>query len=95
MDDLKKLAAPKFEALMTVNEEQNELLLTCIVLLDRLCTLKEAQQEEDNKWRMRWKKQKSFGSYVSFAALFFTIAAFYLNVIRLDADFVNAIKAIF
>ena len=85
MDDLKKLAAPKTTELIKAVTEQNELLDVQIVLLDRLCTLKEAQQEGDDTFRDSWKSAKMLDTRVSLWVLVLANAALYLDVIEINS----------
>lgn len=84
MDELKSKAAPKANELIRVTKEQNELLDVQIVLLDRLCTLKETQQKNDNLFRARWWRSKVLDTKLTFIGLFFLAVGFYTEFLHVD-----------
>ena len=93
MDDLKSKAAPKYELLAKefsnnteVLERIKELSNNQIVLLDRLCTLKEEQQENDNKFRDDWGSAKRNDTKVGLWVLVLANVALYLDVIKIDSN---------
>lgn len=109
-DELKNAASP-YNELLKVAKQQDE-------KLGALCVLKNDQNVNDNQWRELWAiekeerkqqqkknlRQKRVSAMASVTALFFTAAAFYLNVIKLDEEsalirafavFFNAIAGVF
>lgn len=98
MADLKRQASPFTEQMESMKEEQAEQLEVVIALLrtqnknavkkiellKKIKDLKEAQALNDCLWRNKWSKQKNISIGLSVGIAFFTITAFYLNVIKLD-----------
>jgi GTP-dependent phosphoenolpyruvate carboxykinase len=85
MDELKSKAAPKHVELITETKEQNEKLEACIILLDRLCTLKENQHENDTLFREMWQESKKKESKQTLWILVLANIALYLDIVR-DGD---------
>ena len=96
MDELKSLkakAAPKFERMAkeakdnnTKLDKNNELLNTQIVLLARLCELKEDQRDGENKFREDWENAKRKDTHIGLWVLVLANVALYLDVIKIDSD---------
>lgn len=86
MDDLKAKAAPKYERLAKEASDQNAKLDVCIVLLDRLCTLKEDQRDGENKRHQDWLSAKVRDTRVSLWVLSCASLAVYLDVIKIDSN---------
>ena len=100
MDELKLKAQPKYMELIEYSErqckelaKQNELLSiqndlsdTNIVLLDRLCTLKEAQQESDDNFRDTWWKRKIRETRGDMIVLFVMVAGVGLDMIKVNGN---------
>ena len=89
MGELEKRAAPKHNELiesLSNQSSQNEII---ILLLDRLCTLKENQHDNDSAWRERWLAEKSSGNKKTLVQILLGCAALYLGVININKD--NAI----
>ena len=86
MDKLKELAAPRNAEILKATLEQNDLLDIQIVLLDRLCTLKEAQQESDDNFRATWWKSKVLDTRVSIIVLFIAVAGVSFDVIEVNSN---------
>lgn len=111
MDELKRRAQPKYLELLeyserhhielvkqnTLLEAQNELADTNIILLDRLCTLKEAQQESDDSFRKSWRSAKINDTRVSLWVLVLANMALYLDVIEINNEgtFITALLSLF
>jgi hypothetical protein len=97
MDELKEKAASKYSELLKETKEQNEKLEISIVLLDRLCTLKESQQNSDNSFRDSWRKAKVKDTSVSLWVLILANIALYLDVIKVDGNgaFITALMDFF
>ena len=98
MSELKKKANPRYKELAelekTINEGGDKIDI-CVVLLDRLCTLKENQQESDNTFREDWRQIKIRDTRVSWLILIIASAAFYLDVIKVDAGIAAAVMGLF
>jgi len=94
LDRLKQVGAPKLAA---AKEDQNEKIETCIILLDRLCTLKEEQQAGDIKFRNKWASAKLNDTRISLILLALANVAIYLDVIKINAysPFVEALSGVF
>lgn len=89
MDELKEKAAPKHKELidsLSNQSSQNEII---ILLLDRLCTLKENQHDNDSSWREKWLEEKTSGNKKTLIQILLGCAAIYLGVIDINKD--NAI----
>ena len=87
MEELKKKANPLYKELgelETVIKNGNGKLETCIVLLDRLCTLKESQQLSDDSFRNSWMNANARKFRVSVIAIMLTGSVLYLDVLKLD-----------
>lgn len=78
-DKLKDLAAP---TLAKAKEDQNDKLDICIVLLSRLCELKETQQANDKKFRDAWQAAKIKDTRMTMAVLGIAGIALYLDYFR-------------
>ena len=65
---------------------QNEII---ILLLDRLCTLKENQHANDSTWREKWLHEKKIGGRKTLAQILLGCTAVYLGIIDINKD--NAI----
>jgi len=91
LDRLKQVGAPKLAA---AKEDQNEKIEACIILLDRICTLKEEQQVGDIKFRNKWAKAKLNDTRISLILLALANVAIYLDVIKINAysPFVEALS---
>jgi PBP1b-binding outer membrane lipoprotein LpoB len=103
INELKAQASPMLK-LEQATKEQNTRLDVHTDLLLELCESKKQQLKNDSKWRLLWqqqkeeaKKQKRIATISSLMALFFTGAAFYLNVIKLDEEsaFIRGLAAFF
>lgn len=86
MDELKAKAAPKHLELMNENKEQNEKLEACIVLLDRLCTLKENQHDNDTLFRDMWQESKRKEGKQTLWILALANIALYLDIVKGGED---------
>lgn len=93
MDELKKMASPKFNELAVIIgeqtnilKEQSDLLDAQVVLLDRLCTLKESQQETDAEHHGKWNRAKIFDTRISLIVLIIATAGIYMDVIKINSD---------
>ena len=97
MDELEKLKQLGAPHLTAAKVEQNDKIETCIILLDRICTLKEAQQAGDIKFRNKWAALKSFDTRVSLWVLLLANVAVYLDVIKVNGDsaVIEMIKGLF
>ena len=81
IEELKKAANP-FEKLTVATKEvikQNE---TQIILLSRLCDLKETQQENDKKFRDAWQAAKIKDTRMTMGVLAIAGIALYLDYFR-------------
>ena len=85
MDELEKLKQLGAPHLTAAKEEQNEKIEACIILLDRICTLKEEQQSGDIKFRNKWASAKSTDTRISLILLALANVAIYLDVIKVNA----------
>ena len=85
MDELEKLKQLGTPHLTAAKEEQNEKIEACIILLDRICTLKEEQQSGDIKFRNKWASAKSTDTRISLILLALANVAIYLDVIKVNA----------
>ncbi len=83
LERLKVAAAPKLAA---EKADQNEKLEVCVVLLDRICTLKEQQKEGDDAFRGAWRRAKINDTRIAICLLILAHAAIYLDVIRFNSD---------
>lgn len=89
MDELKAKASPKHKELIGSLENhssQNEII---ILLLDRLCTLKENQHDNDSSWREKWLEEKRSGSKKTLIQIILGCTAVYLGIIDINKE--NAI----
>lgn len=86
MDELKSKAAPKNAEILKATLDQNDLLDIQIVLLDRLCTLKESQQNSDDSFRNSWRNAKLRDTRVSLWVLILANIALYLDVIKIESN---------
>jgi len=97
MDELEKLKQLGAPHLTAAKEEQNDKIETCIILLDRLCTLKEEQQAGDIKFRNKWANAKLNDTRISLILLALANVAIYLDVINVNGDsaVIEMIKGLF
>ena len=86
LKELKDKASPKFSELTKETKIQNAKLEICIILLDRICNLKEEQQHGDKKFRNLWEQGKIRDTRVSLWVLVLANAALYLDVIKIDSN---------
>ena len=100
MDELKRKAQPKYMELVEYSKEQytelvknNELLAiqndlsdTQIILLDRLCTLKENQQQQDDAFRDTWWRRKVLDTRGSMVVLFIMTIGIGLDMIEVNGN---------
>ncbi len=89
LSELTKATNDQNELLVLQGEflgKQNDLLDIQIVLLDRLCTLKEQQQNSDDSWRVSWWKAKVLDTRVSIVVLFIAVAGVSFDVIQINGD---------
>ena len=86
MDDLKAKAAPKFERLAKEASDQNAKLDVCIVLLDRLCTLKEAQQDGEDNRHEDWQNSKIRDMRAALWVLGVAVVGVSLDFIKVDSE---------
>ena len=86
MDELEKLKQLGAPHLTAAKEEQNDKIETCIILLDRLCTLKEEQQAGDIKFRNKWARAKLNDTRISLVLLVLANIAIYLDVVEVNGN---------
>jgi len=98
MNDMQKAALPPYaeltkaiEAQTKVNKEQAIKQETCIIMLSRMCDLKEAQAENDCVWRGRWLKARMLGLARTVTTMALIVSAVYFEVVKVDKD--NAMVA--
>ncbi|MDB4302170.1 hypothetical protein N9924_01245 [bacterium] len=101
MEELKRKASPLYKELgelEAVVKESNNTLIELMgevviesrihtVLLDRLCALKESQQESDDAKHAR-------NTRLNLLVLILAGTAFYLEWIKIDADIMNALMGL-
>lgn len=93
MDSLERAANPKYIELLQQSKENGEKLDTLVVnsehsllMFDRLCTLKEQQQENDNIWREKWLESKRSSTRFTLTQIAIGCAALYFGVIDINKD---------
>ena len=86
MDELERLKEAGAPKLAAAKAEQNEKIETCIILLDRICTLKEEQQEGDIKFRNKWARAKLNDTRISLILLALANIAIYLDVVEVNGN---------
>lgn len=84
MDDLKDKARPKHNELVAQLKELNAKQETNIILLDRLCDLKEMQQENDNEFRDSWAILKRRDSKITHLLLLIASITFSLDLVQFE-----------
>lgn len=93
IEELKKLGGPilakakeeqnnKIDALIKLSVKSCELQETNIVLLSRLCDLKEQQQASDNAFRNSWAAAKIKDTWLGIGVLTIASVALYLDYFR-------------
>jgi hypothetical protein len=92
-EESKEKALPGYKSLADTQKEQNlqtqniisqnEII---ILLLDRLCTLKEVQFQNDSAQYEKWQKEKVRGARVSFIQVAVGIVAVWLGIIEFNGD---------
>lgn len=86
MSELKSKAAPKYKELSDVlgnQTSQNEII---ILLLDRLCTLKENEGDNNYDWRQKWLDAKRSSTRFTLLQIGIGVTALYLGVIDINKD---------
>ncbi len=86
MSELKEKGSPRqTELLSELNNQtaQNEII---ILLLDRLCTLKENQHDNDSSWREKWLDAKRSNTRFTLFQIGIGVTALYLGVIDINTD---------
>ena len=83
-DELKEKARPKHNEMITELKTMNDKQEVNIILLDRLCELKEMQQASDNTFRDDWAKLKHRDSKITHVLLVIAITALMLDFIQLE-----------
>ena len=94
--EAREKALPGYKGLADAQREQTALTQNAIsqneiviLLLDRLCTLKENQHDNDSSWREKWLEEKRSGNKKTLAQILIGCIAVYLGVIELNKE--NAI----
>lgn len=89
LSDLAKATNEQNELLVLQGEflgKQNDLADIQIVLLDRLCTLKEEQQESDNAFRASWWARKLLDHKASMVVLFVMVFGVGLDMVKVNSN---------
>ena len=94
LDELKQKAAPKCSELLELNKELLAEKKISNDLLRDLCQLKTEQQQGDIKFRNKWRSAKANDTRVSIVLLVLANIALYLDVIRVDREFISGLIAL-
>ena len=96
-DELKNAASPYAKLEKTIADQNKKLddqhaeLQIHTIMLDRLCTLKESQNESDIYFRNSWQHGKRKDLIVSLVVIGLASTALYLDVIKVDPAFLGPI----
>lgn len=88
-EELKKAASPYTKLEKTITGQHADIvkeLRVHSVMLDRLCSLKEAQLESDVSFRESWQHGKKKDLYLSLVFLALAGSALYLDIIKFNPE---------
>lgn len=95
----KEKALPGYKSLADAQKEitklqveQNSLQVATITMLDRLCTLKERQYENDSNQYLKWRKSKRNGGLLALVHLAIVLTTLYIGAIEVNTDNALVIK---
>ncbi len=86
MSELKEKGSPRQTELLTELSNQTAQNEIIILLLDRLCTLKENQHDNDSSWREKWLDAKRSNTRFTLFQIGIGVTALYLGVIDINTD---------
>ena len=84
--EMMESAEPTSKKVLAETQKQNELLEIQIRLLDRICTLKEEQQEGEFQFRNDWYESKIKQNKTSKKTLFFSAVAVVIGLVAIGVE---------